>query len=201
MEYMKQIGKHIKFALLFALITLICITIIVVVNKKDKGNTSKPEIVTISTLEKIIDISELSTFTSIYNGVATVYNKEQPNSIDYYVSYKSKVDVGIDMSKVDISIDEDSKMISVMIPDVQIMDINVDISSLDYIFMNNKANTSSISEEAFKACELDAQQESEKQKAIFELATQNAHNTITALIQPFLEQLGTEYSLSISSSN
>ena len=34
------------------------------------GEEAEPEVVTISTLERIVDVSELSTFTAVYNGVA-----------------------------------------------------------------------------------------------------------------------------------
>ena len=43
--------------------------------------------------------------------------------------------------------------------------------------------------------EADVQKESEQQNAIYELAKQNAVNVLTALINPIVEQLGTEYSI------
>ena len=73
----------------------------------------------------------------------------------------------------------------------------MDITSLDYIFINDKKNGSSISQEAYKACEEDAQSESEKEEAIFELAKQNAENIVRALIEPFMEQLDSAYTLDI----
>ena len=43
----------------------------------------------------------------------------------------------------------------------------------------------------------DAQSESEKEEAIFELAKQNAENIVRALIEPFMEQLDSAYTLDI----
>ena len=54
------------------------------------------EVVTISTLEKIIHTSELSTYTTAYNGIATVMNEKDPEEVDYYVAYEAKVNAGID---------------------------------------------------------------------------------------------------------
>ena len=68
---------------------------------------------------------------------------------------------------------------------------------MDFIFFNDKANTSTVTQEAFKACEADVQQESEQQTAIYDLAKQNAVNVLTALINPIIEQLDAEYSLVI----
>lgn len=39
--------------------------------------------------------------------------------------------------------------------------------------------------------------ESAEEKAIYELAKQNAKNTMEAIIQPFMEQLDEEYQLQI----
>ena len=37
-----------------------------------KKKTEKAEVVTVSTLQKIINVSQLSTFTAVYNGIAKV---------------------------------------------------------------------------------------------------------------------------------
>lgn len=157
----------------------------------------KREVVTISTLEKIVDVSELSTFTAIYNGIAEVPNEKNVEKIDYYISYDAKVNAGIDFEKIAFKIDSQTKTIHVGLPEVHISKVNVDIASLDYIFINDKRNVSSVSKEAYKACEADAQSESEKEDAICELAKQNAENIVRALIEPFLEQLDASYTLDI----
>ena len=93
--------------------------------------------------------------------------------------------------------DKEQKRIKVTIPEVYITDVNVDIASLDYIFVNDSANTSTVSQQAFKACEADVQAESQQQEKICELAEQNAKNILTALIRPIVEQLDEEYELVI----
>ena len=47
----------------------------------------KPTVLTVPTLQKIISVSELSTYTAVYNGIAQVPNPDKPEKIDYYVSY------------------------------------------------------------------------------------------------------------------
>lgn len=158
-------------------------------------NKPEPEVITVSTLEKIINVSELSTFTAVYNGIAQVMNEKKPNETDYYVSYDARVDAGIDFEKIVITVNNDEKTINIDIPKVYITDVNVDISSLDFIFYNKKANTSTVTQEAFKACEDDVRAESEHQDAIFELAQQNAKNVLIALTKPIVEQLDAEYTL------
>ena len=155
------------------------------------------EILTTSTLEKIINVSELSTFEAVYNGIAVVKNPEMEEQIDYYVTYKAKVQAGIDFDKVEVSKDDEKKQILVKIPEIELGEPMVDIASMDYIFENKSANTQTVSEEAYKACIQDARQESEKEEAIVTLAKQNAQNIIKALIQPFIENMEDPYELMI----
>lgn len=185
-----------KLVLLIVVVGIIAgITIAVPATRQGK---QPPEVITVSTLQEIINVSELSTYTAVYNGIAQVMNEEQPDETDYYVSYEAKVYAGIDFEAVNISVDNNEKVIRIEIPDVTITRVDVDVASMDFIFYNNKANTSTVSQAAYKACEADAQQESETQKAIYDLAKQNARNVLTALIQPIVEQADAEFTLSVS---
>lgn len=177
---------------------LISLTAFLITQQKKSSAVSPPEVITVSTLEKIINVKELSTFTAVYNGIASVSdtdeNDKQP---DYYVSYEARVKAGIVMDDIQIAVDNNNKVITVTLPNVEITEINVDISSLDFIFYNLKANTSSVTQEAYKACEDDAKEEVETQEAILTLAKQNAVNIIKALTSPIVEQLDAEYQLVI----
>lgn len=118
---------------------------------------SKSEIITTSTLEKIINVNDLSTYESIYNGVTQVMNEKKPDKVDYYVSYKAKVKAGIDFKKITI---------------------NVDISSLDYIFENKKSETATVSEEAYKKCKEDVKIKVNKEDVIYDYAAENAKKEV-----------------------
>ena len=191
-------SKRIKFkhiAVLFVIIAVIITALMIkikIFNKK-----SEPTIISKATLEKVINVSDLSTFEAIYNGVAAVANEENPENIDYYVSYEAKVKAGIDFELVEVEVNETDKVITVTLPEVKITDVDVDIASLDYIFMNNKANTQTVSEQAYKKCIKDVTKESNSTDEIYESARQNARNIGEALISPFVEQLDSEYKLEI----
>ena len=178
--------------LVLAIVVLVVVFIVVPTAQNDK---KQAEIVTVSTLQEIINVSELSTFTAVYNGIAQVMNADDPELVDYYVSYEAKVNAGIDFEDIDVDVDEDTFTVHITVPPVTLTDVNVDISSLDFIFYNEKANTSTVTEEAFKACEDDVEKESQEQEAIYELAEQNAKNVLTALVRPIIDQSETEYSL------
>lgn len=147
-----------------------------------------PTVMTTSTLEKIINVSSLSTYTAVYNGVAEVRNEDEPEEIDYYVSYEARIKAGFDFSEVGVRRDDENSTIYLDLPEVTITEVNVDISSLDFIFVNKKADTSTVTSKAYAACEEDAERESEAQSAIRELAEQNAQNVMIALVEPLLGQ-------------
>lgn len=158
---------------------------------------NEPQIISQSRLEKIIRVSKLSTFETIYNGIAEVESKENADQIDYYVYYESRVKAGIDFTQVDVQVDDQAKKITVKMPEIEITDVNVDIASLEYIFENKKANTPTVSQEAYKACQADVLNEVENEPDIYELAEQNAEKIISALVRPFVEQVDAEYVLEI----
>ena len=189
-----QIIKYI-IGVLFIIVAII---VFLFVKEKIVKRDSIPEIISKSTLEKVINVSDLSTFEAIYNGVASVANEEKPENIDYYVSYEAKVKAGIDFEKVNLEVNEDEKIITVILPEVKITDVNVDIASLDYIFMNKRANTETVSAQAYKKCIDDVTKESNSTTEIYELAKQNARNIVEALIKPFVEQLDSKYELKIN---
>lgn len=177
------------------IVVILIITTILFVNKNGR---KKLEIITKSNLEKIINVSDLSTLEAVYNGIAKVTNNEEPDEVDYYVSYDAKIKAGIDFQQVDINLDNEKKVIKVKIPEIKINDINVDIASLDYIFMNDKANTETVSEQAYGKCIEDVTSEVNTEDAIYELAKENTQNIIEALIKPFINQLDEEYKLEIN---
>lgn len=174
---------------------LIILTVFLVSGAKKEAPVSTPEVITITTLEKILNVKELSTFTAVYNGIAYAGDTDDGKQPDYYVSYNARVKAGIVMDQIGIAVDNNSKIITITLPEIEITEINVDISSLDFIFYNSKANTSTVTMEAYTACENDAKSEVESQDAILTLARQNAVNIMKALASPIIEQLDAEYRL------
>lgn len=196
----KKPGRKLSYRQKFELLGIALIIIllaILLIPRVANSSKSKTEVIVSSALEKIVNISELSTFTTTYNGIVPVMNEKKTDEIDYYVAYESKVNAGIDFSQIDLFVDDATKTVHIDMPDVYITDVNVDISSLDFIFYNKDDNTSAVTQEAYKACEEDAEKESMAEDAIITLAQQNAENVLTALTQPLMEQLGSTYTLEI----
>ena len=146
-------AKYFSNCITKIIIAIIVIAVIAAVLLKIfKKEEPVKEVITVSTLEKIVEVSDLSTFRVVYNGVACADDK-------YYVSYEATVDAGIDFEKIEIAVDNENKKVTVNLPKAEILDVYVDIASLDYIFIDKKANTETVSEEAYKLCKYDVKVE------------------------------------------
>lgn len=115
-------------------------------NTKDAIIGEEGTVTTISkaSLEKVFEISELSTVDYSYNAVARAY-EEDGATPKYYVAYEGTVTAGIDFSKIVIDIDEDTKIITITLPESEIQNTTVDFGSMDYIFENKKYETETVS--------------------------------------------------------
>lgn len=145
----------------------------------------------------MLQISELSTYQVSFNGVASVSDIE--NKPLYHVAYEAKVGIGLDMEQLKVEVDEsheEDKKIIVTLPEIKIADVDIDPGSLDYIFEDNSADTEEISITSLPACKADAEADCKSNGLMFELAKENAVNTIKALMQPFIEQ-NSDYTLEI----
>lgn len=162
---------------------------------------SEPEPITIReiSLEEIINISELSTVSFVYKGISDGRNERNPDRIDYYVSYTAEVRAGIDFKNIQTAVNDAEKTVYITLPQVTINNISVDPNSLDFMFMNEKANTADTIQKALAICNNDVSRSCEPQNAttIYELAKENAVNAVKALIEPLLNQLEEPYTLII----
>ncbi len=175
------------------MILIVVLAAVVAVNEHRKK--PEPQVLTVSTLTDMIPVSNLSTVTSTYNGVAQVMNEKNPDKLDYYVAYEAQAQAGVNFNELQPEVDEASKTVTIRVPAAHFMDANVDVSSLDFMFNNKKADTSGVTERAYKACQEDADRECSSSEAILELARENAVNAVEALTRPLIEQLYPEYTL------
>lgn len=177
---------------------LICFVAVCVNVFGKKPQEEKKEIITESTLEKIINVSELSTYEAVYNGVLAVMNEKKAEEVDYYVYYEAKVKAGINIEEIEVEVNNEEKRVSIALPEVHITDTEVKIESLEFMFYNNKAETETVSQEAYKKCIADVKKESASENKIYELARSNARNFVEALVNPFVQQLDSEYVIEIN---
>lgn len=193
-KFVKKFAKKHPTIFGMCLAITVCAVLFLTVEIASTGK-SEPEVVGVSTLEKIVNINELATFSAVYNGIAEVANEKKPEKIDYYVSYEATIEAGVDCSLIEISVDDEKHIVTIDVPEAHIINCVVDETTLDFIFKNNKVNDPTITQVAHAACKEDVQKESKELEAICDLAEQNAIHMITALTKPLIEQTNSEYEL------
>lgn len=170
------------------------ILIVVVISSLKVHNENKLTITTKSSLEKIIEISKLSTIEYTYNAIVTKYKNDEvkDDNVEYYVAYNGKVTAGIDFNEINIDVNYKEKKIYITLPDVEIHETNVDMGTLDYIYEKNTSEKDSISQEAYKLCKSDLRKRAENETELLENANENAKSAIEALIKPWIESVDKE---------
>ncbi len=183
---------------IFSAVIVVALVIVVVAavayswNKQHEPEIGTAQVVTISTLKEIVEISDLSTVNYVHNGIAEI---SEDGETKYYVSYDSTVKLGIDFSKITFDIDDEAKIIYANIPSPEIQKIDVDISSIDFIFADKKENKLTVAKTAYEKCVEDAKAECENNSKLFELAQTFAEDTVIALTQPLITECFDGYHL------
>ena len=189
-------GKLIAALVVIILIAIAVIALIIAINasKKPKG-PGPQEVDTVSTLEKVVKKSSLSTYEVVYNGVVTVYNENNPGEVDYYVAYTATINVGFDLDEVKITKDDDDNVIIVSLPEVELFDPKVKIEDLDYIVVGSSVETETISADAYKICIADVSERARGKEEIYKYARENGERLIRGLLTPFVDNLDEEYTI------
>lgn len=191
-------GMRFGIKLLIVVSILILIIIVFIGFKLVTPDEEQKEVSTITqtSLDKIIEINQLSTVDYTYNAVVKVYD-EKSKDLKYYVAYEGIVTAGIDFEKIDIAVNEEQKKVIIKIPDVEIHDVSVNMGTMEYIFAKEKYETETVSQEAYKASTADLQERVKQEKDLHEMAKENAIASVRALFVPWIEQIDKEYTVEV----
>jgi len=161
------------------------------------GEDGKVSTISKASLDKVFEISELSTADYTYNAIATAYENDG-ETVKYYVAYQGRVKAGIDFSKINIDISEEEKLITITLPEIEFQEKTVDPATLKYIFADEKNETENVYQEAFLLCEKDLDERTELEKELLALAKENAVAVAEALVLPWVQQINNEYTVEIN---
>jgi hypothetical protein len=151
--------------------------------------TARPDI------KKIIEVSRLSTFEFTYNSICEVRD-DNGNKL-YYIAYEGKVLWGIDASQIKFDIDEDNKLLNIILPKVEVQETNVDANTLEYIFFDGRYDNPSSGAQAQALCLDDMKNKIRDQYAMEETARENTLHEVEALFKPIVSQYYSDYKLTI----
>ncbi|MCR4640671.1 MAG: DUF4230 domain-containing protein [Lachnospiraceae bacterium] len=156
------------------------------------GEKGEVELVTESTLQKVILDATLYTAVYPYNGVAQVYASDG-SGLKYYVSYRAEIKAGIDVRAVRIHLDEENNKITIRLPRVEMYEHSIS-GDFHYIFTDQKYNTGNTYNEAFTAADSDMTRRRKigQLDDIIKVAEDSAVSTMKALVEPWVNQVNPE---------
>ena len=200
MEEKRKFIRIEHIVMLFVIIALIGVVIFAAgffKGQKRLDAERKAQVTANAVYESINNVSSLSGAAATYKGIAKLYNENDPEKLDCYVYYEAKINAGIDFADIEVAADNETKVLTVKIPEIILHEPDVEMGSLDFIFENKKANVSGYSQKAYEACIKDARDESKKEDEIKKLAEDNIKSLIKAVTEPVLKASGGVYTLEI----
>lgn len=156
--------------------------------------------VTESTLEKSVKRSKMYTAEYPYNGYTAVYGDDR-ETIKYYVAYEGMVKAGIDVSQIKVSLEEESGTILIRLPEVTVEKPWVNPGTMEYIFEDEKYNTETVAQEAYRAALADLEERVSADTKLVDTARETAEISAKALVEPWVNQRndGMEYTVKVLS--
>lgn len=185
-------------AIIAAVIVIVAVVIVAVVTSQ---NRDIPAVVS-TTLEKTVKIEELQTVQFPCSGVATKYSEPEneggePQEL-YYVSYEGMITAGVNFKAVKTTVNEEEKKVIVTVPSAEIQSLDIDESSLEFIFNDKKSGKDErIINEATILCNEDLKNNTDAINEVIKIAQDNAFSAVEALVKPILDALGDDYTWEI----
>ena len=181
------ITKHLFIAVLcigVLAIALACMTRFGLLNQPGKVTIN-----TSSLLTDAIDIAELSTAEFRYRGIADIYTDENRTQVRCRVCYNAIVKAGIDMKQVQFDVDSEKKVVTAILPDIDLKVTIIDEQSMAILPSDADVGIDSM----LKYSKEDAENEARESSELINTAQENLKATIEGLLFPILK--AQDYSL------
>lgn len=151
-----------------------------------------------STLEKVVEKSDLETVTITYNVIAKKCKDEEncdkkSNNISdfqYVVSCKGSIVAGIDFQKIKVDVDEKDKKVIVKVPDATIID-EPNIHSIK--FLNGNELSASELPNARKLCQETVKEKSELDQKLIPAAKEQSRVVLEEFYDQWIKAYDSSY--------
>ena len=159
----------------------------VIFEKTQAARHNKVEFSSYVSIEEILDIEELHMMMYPYKGIAEKVLKIEKKNGDtsektlYKVLYNGHAVIGT-KEKIGFSVLDEENILYIHIPELSIIEIDIDFDSIDYIFTKYKYETETVSCDSYSLCLEDMRKKLELNEKINIKAEENIKNLITGLI-------------------
>ncbi len=187
----KLTPREILRLVIVGLILLIVIVIVIGIATSKEGefvvNNVRSDYVNFEAL------SELRSAEYIYNGVET--KKDSMGNVEYYVKYEGTVKVGFDPKKIKTNIDDKNHKITITLPRMEILEVYVDETKIDYIKKKWTLDDEKLHPDAYNYATERIKERAKTNANLHREAIKNAKSIITAAYEPFITVNGVKYDI------
>lgn len=197
----KDIKKLLANVIIFLVLAIISIIILAFPDIKPKENTDTVE------FSEIYKICELASLRCYYHNVAE-YEKQPDGLFQYglfqygykklWMEYDGIVDVGIDISQVQVNDPDENGIVRIYVPDAKILGIDSDKESMSDPIAETGKFTEILTEEkakVFSEAQAKMKQDAENDTSIFLQAKNNAKELLKNYVINVGEQIGQQYTV------
>jgi len=178
------------------IISIILIVVLVVPNRKGRIEISAK-----TSLDKIVEKSDLETVNFTYNVIAKKckdsnncnLESNNINDFEYVVSCRGKLTAGIDFDEIEINTDNSNKKLIVTIPEPVIKDANV----LSFNFLNGSEIPANELPRARKLCEDTIMEKSKKDGKLLPVAKEQAAIVLESFYSQWLKIFDKDYKIEV----
>lgn len=136
-----------------------------------------------STLKSAVDIGDLEVVDYTYTGIAEKMGQFLwAENVEYRVKYEAHVRASYDMSAIEFRVDDESKLVTVLLPEVEISEPVLDETKFSYLPENATADVRDV----LALCKEDVANELDSEGLRAE-ALESVRETVEALTKPLLD--------------
>lgn len=181
-------GGRLKFLITGLVVGAIIVAVVIFKMTGGSSMFGAEDFVTSSQLKDAVNIEQLSSAEFVYNGIAEKY-REDSDEVEYRISYDATLKVGINMSDIVFTVDDDAKTVKAQLPPIAITNISVSTEGLSYLPENPNLDMADI----LTICEEDIKNEAAQSPSFYQTAEENMRDVVEALTLPLIKGKG--YSL------
>lgn len=196
-SFLSKLNKKTKKIIVVSALVIVCLLIFSIIFSKE----GKVSIKVKSTLERIVEKSDLETVNFTYNVIAKQCKKNEKcdkksndvKDYEYVVSCTGTITAGIDFENVKIDVNESKKIIIIKLPEATIKETNV----VDLNFLNGENIPADELPSARKLCQNTIEEKSAKDGEVIKAAKEQAGEVLQTFYEQWIKAFDDEYKVEV----
>ena len=155
---------------------------------------SDGEVVNVNSTPNLLEVVNTYQLNTMEYSYASILRHYDGDRLLYCVRYEGTIEFSIDMSEIQVSFDEDNKVINVILPELSSVSHADEVK--DFIFEDDSFNNRDVGTSILAECQEDIEDKT-PDYMMLHMARENAKAEISALTTPIVAQYYSDYTLNV----